>query len=157
MTQVIGKKLRLMNVPVATEEEQVQQLVITAQGKVKKSAKTNNFLFVFMLGNFNADGHIHTLGITTQEFEYLVQSFRNNITKQTSQEAGHAHDVRFGFSPAANSFNVFSITPAGDVEHSEQLIAINTPNQPSGMTVSLEVAGVFLEFVNGLLIGANGG
>ena len=34
MTQVIGKKLRLMNVPLATEEEQVQQLVITAQGKV---------------------------------------------------------------------------------------------------------------------------
>lgn len=36
MSQVIGKKLRLMNVPTATEQENVQQLVITPEGKVRK-------------------------------------------------------------------------------------------------------------------------
>lgn len=155
MTQVIGKKVRLMNVPLATEQEQVQQLVITPQGRVrKKEQEAVSFLFLFMVGDFNTDSHYHTLGITTAEFQYLASSFRNNITKQTSEDEGHSHEVTFAFNPATNSFDVLSIISAGDFQHLPKLISINTPNQPTGFTGTVglnDTQGTSLYFENGIL------
>ncbi|CAH0336105.1 hypothetical protein FVB9288_01779 [Flavobacterium sp. CECT 9288] len=157
--QVIGKKLRLMNVPVATEIEQgtAQQLVITPEGKVRKKTidqESRDFLlYNFMVGDLMVDGHFHFLKIMASEFEYLISSFRNNITKTTSSDSGHTHELTIRFDPSLNSFVVLALSSAGDnVDHLFKLIAINAPNQPSGYSgaVSINHQNEII-FINGIL------
>jgi hypothetical protein len=161
--QVIGKKLKLMDVPAATGE--VQQLVITPGGNVVKEPKKDSLLFAFMLPISAVDAHFHTLSITTAEFQHLLDSFENTIIKETSLEldssfgvTNHSHQVTLKFNPYSNLFEVLSVTPGDNGEHIGQIITVNSPNLPAnGQTVSLDIGGVMLVFEKGLLVESFGG
>lgn len=74
MTQVIGKKLRLMNVPVAKEQETVQQLVITPEGRVRKKETKENIettdVIVYTLNQANLG--IRTVFTSENAVEVIV-------------------------------------------------------------------------------------
>jgi hypothetical protein len=163
MSQVIGKKLKLMDVPKATGE--IQQLVIDERGNVVKEPKEESLLFAFMLPLSTADGHFHTLSITAAEFQYLLDSFENTIIKETSLELGssfgitnHSHQVTLKFNAFSNLFEVLSVTLGDNGEHIGQIITLNSPNLPAnGLTTQIDLGNATLRFEKGLLVEQIGG
>lgn len=161
MSQVISKKLSLLNVPNATEQETVQQLVITPEGRVRQktapsvetpAAPSNDtLLYVFMVGKLGIDGHYHTLGITASEFQFLLASSTNRLTKSTSTAADHTHEIVFGFDPMQNSFEVDLMSVVRNTStHQSKLIAINAPNF-WGFSGFVQISqNTALNFVNGI-------
>ena len=155
MSQVIAKKLRLMNVPVATAQESVQQLVITPEGKVRKTANQGNsedYVHMFRLaGGFFE--HLHTVGLTASDVTFLVlnayQQGENTVTKRSNVINGHYHDVTFFYDGQQNKFLALTITDSGDIVHNCVLIA----NEPSYFETYLSITqGLF----NSLIINARG-
>lgn len=166
MTQVIGKKLRFMNVPMAKSQEQTQQLVITPEGKVRKkeasSSSSEDNVFMFRVGGVANPfpdpplvpvEHYHTVGLTAQDVTYLLSSPGQAVVQKRSNTVNeHFHDVTFHYDAAANTFVASNITSASNVEHSAQLIAINGPNQIIGFTGSFMISPeTTLNFNNGIL------
>lgn len=155
MSQVIGKKLRLMNVPTAIEQETVQQLVITPEGKVRKTANQGNsedYVYMFRLaGGFFE--HIHTVCLTASDVTFLVlnanQQGQNTLTKRSNVINEHFHDVTFFYDIIQNKFFPLNITDGGDIVHNCVLIA----NEPSYFETYLSITqGLF----NSLIINARG-
>lgn len=155
MTQVIGKKLRLMNVPVAKVQDVVQQLVITPEGKVRKTANQGNsedYVHMFRLAGGYFE-HLHTVGLTASDVTFLVLNAysqdENTLTKRSNVINGHYHDVTFFYDAQQNKFRALTITDSGDVVHNCVLIA----NEPSYFETYLDITqGQF----NSLIINARG-
>lgn len=160
MTQVIGKKLRLMNVPVAKEQEQTQQLVITPEGKVRKKQASENqgtdYVFMFRVGNILTDGHSHTVGLTSSDVETLVNS-SDTITKTSSSSNGHSHEIVIGYNPQQNRFYASSISIGEDGHSHGEFVEINqfTPPTFTFSGVYTLFSGEELLFENGVFQGPN--
>ncbi|MGZ9677538.1 hypothetical protein [Flavobacterium sp. GNP002] len=166
--QVIGKKLKLMDVPVATGE--VQQLVITPEGYVLKKEFTNTeveeYVFMFRVGKAQPPNpgpnpaepvliyeHYHTVGLTAQDVTHLLSNpGQTDVQKRSNTVNEHFHDVTFYYDAGTNTFVASNITSASDIEHSAQLIAINAPNQLIGWTGSFSISPeTTLTYNNGIL------
>lgn len=155
MSQVIGKKLRLMNVPTATAQESVQQLVITPEGKVRKTANQGNpedYVYMFRLAGGSFE-HEHTVGLTASDVTFLVLNAFDQgaitVTKRSNIINDHFHDVTFYYNSYQNKFLPVNITEGGDIVHKCVLIA----NEPSYFETYLSISqGEF----NSLIINARG-
>ena len=122
MSQVITKKVRLLNVPNAEEES--KQLVIYPDGKVRK--QKHGFALMLILGD-PSESHFHTIELTHQDIEELTNNIDYSITKKTNTVNGHFHTVELELE-TDNSFQIDSISDAGDIEHAPLINLIGSGN-----------------------------
>ena len=151
--QVIGKKLKLMNVPEANGE--VQQLVIDEHGNVKQIEIPNNtiqrdYVHMFRVQDENAPDHFHTFGLTVENIEDLLANPEHYPGVLTTSANGHTHSFKIGYNPETNSIFKYA-QEATDPRLEIKLIGTPDVSTPTGYTGEFTTNGKIIVVQNGLI------